>query len=125
MEITMKISYYLARRIIFTVFVSVALIAFGAALSAVAALDKYGSIIKEIEGLDSKYVSIQVNEYNGSFWVREHEGVIGVFGVDGELEYTVEVYIKTLPQRDRELLKNGIYAKDREELLEILGDYNA
>ena len=121
----MKISYYLARRIIFTIFVSISLMAFGAAISAVTALDKYGMLIKEIEGLDTKYVSIEVNDESSCFWVREHEGVIGVFGVDGELEYTVEVYIKTLPEKDRQLLKNGIYAASREELLEILGDYNA
>ena len=121
----MKISYYLARRIMFTVFVSISLIAFGAAISAVTALDKYGLLIKEIEGLDTKYVSIEIDEESGSFWVREHEGVIGVFSADGELEYTVEVYIKTLPEKDRQLLKNGIYAADKEELLEILGDYNA
>ena len=121
----MKISYYLARRIIFTIFVSISLIAFGAAISAVSALDRYEMLIKEIQSFDSKYVSIQVSEPDGCFWVREHEGVIGVFGIDGELEYTVEVYIKTLPEKDRQLLKNGIYAANREELLEILGDYNA
>ncbi len=121
----MKISYYLARRIIFTAFVSVSLIALGAAISAVAALDKYGTLIKEIQSFDSKYASIQISEPSGSFWVREHEGVIGVFGIDGELEYTVEVYIKTLPEKDRQLLKDGIFAKDKSELLEILGDYNA
>ena len=120
----MRISYYLARRIIFTIFVSISLIAFGAAISAVNALDKYGVLMKEIQGLDTKFVSIEVEESDG-FWVREHEGIIGVFNVVGELEYTVEVYIKTLPKKDRELLKNGIYAASREELLEILGDYNA
>ncbi len=119
----MKISYYMARRIIFTIFVSISLIALGAAISAVSALDKYGMLIKEIEAINTKYVSVQSE--NSSFWVREHEGVIGVFGIDGELEYTVEVYIKTLPEKDRQLLKNGIYAKDKTELLEILGDYNA
>ena len=118
----MKISYYLARRIIFTVFVSISLIALGAALSAVSALDKYGMLIKEVDALNTKYVAFESDDE--SFWVREHEGIIGVFGIDGELEYTVEVYIKTLPEKDRQLLKNGIYAADKEELLEILGDYN-
>ena len=120
----MRISYYLARRIIFTIFVSISLIAFGAAISAVTALDRYGILMEEIQSLDSKYVSIEVEE-PGCFWVREHEGVIGVFDADGVLQYTVEVYVKTLPKKDRELLKNGIYAKDKSELLEILGDYNA
>ena len=119
----MKISYYLARKIIFTVFVSISLIALGAAISAVSALDKYGMLIKELDALNTKYVIAETD--SESFWVREHEGVIGVFSADGELEYTVEIYIKTLPKKDRELLKNGIYANDKAELLEIIGDYNA
>jgi hypothetical protein len=121
----MNISYYLARRILFTAFVSISLIAFGAALSAVSALDKYGALVMQMEKLDSKYASAEIKERSGSFWVREHEGIIGVFGESGELEYTVEIYIKTLPAKDRQLLKSGIYAQNREELLEILGDYNA
>ena len=119
----MKISYYLARKIIFTVFVSVSLVALGAAISAVSALDKYGMLIKELDVLNTKYVVAETD--GGSFWVREHEGIIGVFNSDGELEYTIEVYVKTLPEKDKQLLKSGIYAKDKTDLLEILGDYNA
>ena len=121
----MNISYYLARRIIFTAFISISLIAFGADLSAVSALDKYGELIKEIDTISSKHTSIEPETTDMSFWVREHEGIIGVFDNGGELEYTVEIYIKTLPEKDRRLLRSGIYAKNREELLEILGDYNA
>ena len=120
----MKISYYMARRIFFTIITSISLIAIGAAISSVTALDRYEALIKEMKELDSKYVSVETYEPS-SFWVREHEGVIGVFGVDGELLYTVEVYIKTLPQKDRQLIRDGIFAKDKAELLEILGDYNA
>ena len=122
----MKISYYLARRIIFTAFLSVTLVAVGAAISAVSALDKYGTLLKELQSLDSKHTSVQVSEIStGRFWVREHEGVIGVFDEDGNLQYTVEIYIKTLPEKDRLLLRDGIFACDKNELLEILGDYNS
>lgn len=122
----MKITYYLARRIIFTAFVSVSLIALGAALSAVSALDRYGAILKEIEGLDARYASATATDDDSDicYIVREHEGIIGVFTADGDPLYTVEVYIKTLPEADRKLLYDGIYAASREELLEILGDYD-
>ena len=63
----MKISYYLARRIIFTAFVSVTLIALGAALSAVSALDRYGAILKEIEGFDARYVSAPTVEADACY----------------------------------------------------------
>lgn len=121
----MKISYYLARRIIFTVIVSVSLIAFGAAMAAMAALDRYSFIIKELEALDTSSTFAELEVSKKRYLVREHEGIIGVFSLNGELEYTVEIYVKTLPEKDRQLLKSGIYAQNREELLEILGDYNA
>ena len=120
----MKITYYLARRIAFTAFFSVALIALGAALSAVSALDKYGAIIKEIDSITAKSVSVDTEEEQ-CFFVRAHDGIIGVFSTDGELEYTLEVYVKTLPETDRHLLEKGIFAKSKAELLEILADYDA
>ena len=120
----MKINYYLARRIIFSSFVSVALIAFGAALSAASALDKYSALINEAEVYSVKSVST-TTEVDECFLVREHEGIIGVFTSDGEYLYAIEVYVKTLPEADRALLASGIHAKNKAELLEILGDYNA
>lgn len=121
----MKISYYLAKRLAFTAFVSVTLIALGAALSAVSALDKYIAVTKQLEGLKCGHVSASATESSSGYWVKEYESFIGVFNSEGELEYTVEVFIKTLPKRDRELLKSGIFAENREKLLEILGDYTS
>ena len=65
----MKITYYIARRIIFTAFISVSLIALGAAISAVSALDKYEAIIKEIDSITSKSVSVE-SEEDQCFFVR-------------------------------------------------------
>ena len=120
----MKISYYLARRIIFTAFVSVSLMAFGAAISAVSARDRYGAILKEIEGFDARYASATTEGSDVCYLVREHDGIIGVFTAEGDLEYTIEVYVRTLPEADRRLLSDGIFAQNKAELLEILGDYN-
>ena len=120
----MKITYYIARRIIFTAFISVSLIALGAAISAVSALDKYSELINKMENFTTKSVSAPAEE-NQSFIVRAHNGIIGVFNANGELEYSLEVYIKTLPEVDRLLLERGIFAKDNIELLKILEDYDA
>ena len=120
----MKITYYLARRILFTAFVAVSLIALGAALSAVSALDKYGALIKEMESAATQSVSAPTED-NQSFIVRAHNGIIGVFNIEGDLEYSLEIYIKTLPEIDRALLKRGIFAKDKTELLKILEDFDA
>ena len=120
----MKITYYTARRIAFTAFTAVTLVATGAAISAVSALDSLSSLKNEIAATSSQAVEVRTDKHE-CYLVREHEGIIGVFNTDGELLYTVDVYIKTLPLSDRELLRQGIHAKDRSELLEILGDYNA
>ena len=120
----MRISYYCARRIAFTAFVSVTLISLGAAISAVSALDKYSALIKEMESFSIQSVSVPT-ENNQSFIVRVHNGTIGVFNMDGELEYSLEIYVKTLPELDRALLERGIFAKDKTELLKILEDYDA
>ena len=121
----MKISYYLARRIALTAFISVTLIAFGAAISAVTALDRYIDLSEQLKAVGSNLTSATVSGTSDGYWVKEYNEVIGVFSFDGRLEYTVDIFIRTLPKTDRELLKNGIFAKDNAELLEILGDYTS
>lgn len=60
-----------------------------------------------------------------SGWIiREHEGQIGIFTSDNVLINTLNVYIKTLPIADRDLLREGIEVTTRKELLEIIEDYS-
>ena len=109
----MKLYYNLTKRIYFTIFVSVALIALGATASSMTALDRYEAIVEKLNVLDAGYVSIAAD--TEGFIVREHQGI---------LEYTVDVYVKALPASDRMLRSEGIFAKDKAELLDILEDYD-
>ena len=118
----MKLYYNLTKRIYFTIFVSVSLIALGATASSMTALDRYEAIVEKVNVLDAGYVSITAD--TEGFIVREHQGIIGIFKSDGNLEYTVDVYVKALPASDRMLLSEGIFAKDKAELLDILEDYD-
>ena len=60
-----------------------------------------------------------------SGWIiREHEGQIGIFTSDNVLINTLNVYIKTLPIADRDLLREGIEVTTRKELLEVIEDYS-
>ena len=62
---------------------------------------------------------------NANGWIiREHEGQIGIFSSDNVLINTLNVYIKTLPISDRDLLREGITVTTRKELLEIIQDYS-
>ena len=112
-------SYYI-KKAIFTGAVTASLIAIGGAATAMAAIEKYSNIEKE---LFSQAISntVQTEE---SYVVKDVDGLIGVFDSDGRLLYTLDVYTKTLPAADRALLKKGISASNRKELYEILGDYD-
>lgn len=118
-----KIVYYV-KKILLTVFISTFLISIGAAISAVNAMDKLDSLQKLLSEHSITNTAVSVSPEN-RYSIKEYDGIIGVYDVTGELMYTVEVYIKTLPEKDRELLKNGIFATSYGELVEILGDYTA
>jgi hypothetical protein len=55
--------------------------------------------------------------------VAAHDGIIGLFDASGALLKTVNVYLMTLPEADRAALTVGIPARDWEEALELLGQY--
>lgn len=60
-----------------------------------------------------------------SGWIiREYEGQIGIFTPDNVLINTLNVYIKTLPVADRDLLREGIEVTTKKELLEVIEDYS-
>lgn len=124
--ISMKLStLYYIKKTIFTLFIAAILIAFGASITAMAALDKYTSLESTISSVSvgkDNSASIEAEE---KYVVKAYEGIIGIFDGENDLLYTVDVYIKTLPAKDRALLEKGIYADSHEELLEILGDYTA
>ena len=55
--------------------------------------------------------------------IRAHEERIGVFKLNGELEYMIDVYLITLPDADQRLLTNGIYISDPKQLDAFIEDY--
>ena len=55
--------------------------------------------------------------------LAEHEGVLGVFDPAGELLRTVNVYVMTLPDADREALAVGIPAYSEEEMDALVERY--
>ncbi len=57
------------------------------------------------------------------FVVAEHKGRIGVFDETGELLRTVNVFVLSLPQADRDALTVGIVAYSEGELTEIIEKY--
>ena len=58
------------------------------------------------------------------FIVLEYMDMIGIFRPDGTLVETVETYIKTLPEADKRLLKEGFEIHGRRALNSIIEDYS-
>ncbi len=57
------------------------------------------------------------------YTVAAHEGRIGVFDATGRLIRTVNVFLFSLPEADREALTVGIPAYSREEMVDIVSRY--
>lgn len=58
-----------------------------------------------------------------AYLVTVHEGIIGVFDASGDLVRTVNVFVMTLPEAEKEALSVGIPAYSEEEMLAILDRY--
>ena len=57
-------------------------------------------------------------------WVVKAYGEqIGVFKLNGELEFVLDVYLITLPEADQTLLREGIYVSGSERLTALVEDY--
>lgn len=57
------------------------------------------------------------------YTVKSYEGKIGIFTNSGTLVRVIDVYIKTLPKADRNLLEKGFVVADEAELRAIIEDY--
>ena len=118
-----KFLYYI-RKTVFTLFIATILISIGAAFTSVYAISKLESLsVSVMQNPDD--TSEAVLDTGDCYLIKEHMGKIAVYDPTGEIMYTVEVYVKTLPAKDREMLKSGIFANSYGEVIEILGDYTA
>jgi len=57
------------------------------------------------------------------FLLTEHNGVIGIFDASGELVRTLNVFVMTLPEAERQVLRVGIPAYSHEEMLRLASQY--
>ena len=57
------------------------------------------------------------------YYAREYRDKIGIFYVDGSLYQVLDTYVKTLPEADRSMLREGIYLEDEKALRGLIEDY--
>lgn len=70
---------------------------------------------------ENKYIS--PTEY---YILSEYQGKIAVFRNDDNIPINVfDTYLSTLPQHDRQLIKEGIKANTTDELQQLIEDYTS
>ena len=97
-----------------------------------ALVDKLDGCIDELNEAitqkDSVSASVDTDtdvNIEGGFFLRESNGVIGVYTTDGTLLHLLDVSVNTLPSADREALKKGIKVSSWRELISLIQDYAA
>ena len=65
------------------------------------------------EATAKKEIYYVLKEYNGKIGVYENESLI----------YTLDIYVFTLPEVDKQLLKDGIIVYTKEKLYELIEEY--
>ena len=78
-----------------------------------------GSLPPETESI----ITSETADKEKRYVVKSHKGKIGIFSSDGDLIQIIDVYIKTLPIADREMLEEGIDIDNVDELRDIIEDY--
>ena len=114
----MKKSIYI-KKLLFTTIAVLFLTSIGTAFTAASALRK------PYDTLTSTQHSSDQAPQNESYLIKDLDGFIVILDKEGEIVKVTDIQTKTLPASDRELLKNGITVSDREELYEVLSDYDA
>ena len=63
------------------------------------------------------------NSLDEIYTVKEYLEKIGIFDSEGRLLQILEVYIKTLPEADKRLLREGFEVSGKKQLNSIIEDY--
>lgn len=84
-------------------------------------------VMKNMNGTgDSVQVSTNTAQSEKlTFCVRESNGKIGIYTADGLLLKVLDVAVETLPEADREALKNGITVASWQELISLIQDFTS
>ena len=56
--------------------------------------------------------------------VKEYNGIIGIFGANGELLQVIDTYTKALPSKDQALLREGFEVFSKKELNSVIEAYS-
>ena len=65
-----------------------------------------------------------LNEPKNSYYLGEYNGLLAIFSLEESIPLQIlDVRLDSLPERDIERIKNGIYSNDLGEIFSIIEDY--
>lgn len=67
-------------------------------------------------------IDTEENEERKFYMLKEYNGKIGVYE-NNSLIYTIDTYVFTLPEVDKQLLETGITVTSKTELFELIEEY--
>lgn len=70
---------------------------------------------------DQEKEEVEVGSFK-KFILREHGGKVAIFSPSGELLRELDIFVRTLPERDRELLREGIEIDSIDDLYSLIQD---
>ena len=71
-----------------------------------------------------KQASSEIISVSNYYIVRETDGFIGIYENQSQTPYQIlDIVVAELPEKDREMLKEGIVVKSNEELSLLIEDY--
>ena len=92
----------------------------------------YNSLNERIERNTNSIKKIDIPVFNQSnnsniniyhkYLLKEYDGILAVYK-DNDLQYTVDIYVFTLPEADKKLLSQGIEVSSEHELNDIISSY--
>ncbi|MBQ8850381.1 MAG: hypothetical protein IJ011_08640 [Clostridia bacterium] len=92
------------------------------------ALRKKHSLPKDT---DAVYIYVSQNDTEteaitkkDAWQIKDYNGKIGVFDIDGKLIQVIDTYVKTLPEVDRAEIEEGFWVNSEKELYSIIEAYS-
>ena len=82
------------------------------------------TVQKEYVYVRPEEVSTSENTEEQKFWIKEYNGLVGIFNADGSLYRTIDTRVKTLPEADQGLLEEGFEVIGKSQLNSIIEDYS-
>jgi hypothetical protein len=82
------------------------------------------TVQKEYVYVRPEEISTSENTEEQKFWIKEYNGLVGIFNADGSLYRTIDTRVKTLPEADQGLLEEGFEVIGKSQLNSIIEDYS-